>query len=59
MLKDQRASVFLAFTVVVDRLLVTDSSVRTGTLKDPPLADGTFTFRRKFSAHISAPNTPR
>ena len=32
----------------VDHLIVTASSVRTGTLKDSPLADGEFTFRSKF-----------
>ena len=32
----------------VDHLVVTASSVRTGTLKDSPLADGEFTFRSKF-----------
>ena len=32
----------------LDHLVVTASSVRTGTLKDSPLADGEFTFRSKF-----------
>jgi NAD(P)-dependent dehydrogenase (short-subunit alcohol dehydrogenase family) len=32
----------------VDHLVVTGSSVRTGTLKDAPLVDGEFTFRSKF-----------
>jgi NAD(P)-dependent dehydrogenase (short-subunit alcohol dehydrogenase family) len=32
----------------VDHLVVTGSSVRTGTLKDSPLADAEFTFRSKF-----------
>ncbi len=32
----------------VDHLIVTGSSVRTGTLKDAPLEDGEFTFRSKF-----------
>ncbi len=44
------ASVQEFFTAVgaVDHLIVTGSSVRTGTLKDAPLADGEFTFRSKF-----------
>lgn len=32
----------------IDHLVVTGSSVRTGTLKEAPLADGEFTFRSKF-----------
>src|SRR5262245_39112480 len=32
----------------VDHLVVTGSSVRTGKLKDSPLADAEFTFRSKF-----------
>ena len=44
------ASVREFFTALgpVDHLVVTGSSVRTGTLKDAPLADGEFTFRSKF-----------
>lgn len=39
---------FFAAVGPVDHLIVTGSSVRTGTLKDAPLADGEFTFRSKF-----------
>jgi len=39
---------FFAEAGPVDHLVVTGSSVRTGTLKDAPLADGEFTFRSKF-----------
>ena len=39
---------FFAAAGPVDHLVVTGSSVRTGTLKDAPLADGEFTFRSKF-----------
>ncbi|MFM9913501.1 MAG: SDR family oxidoreductase [Methylophilaceae bacterium] len=39
---------FFAAIGLVDHLIVTGSSVRTGTLKEAPLADGEFTFRSKF-----------
>ncbi len=39
---------FFAEVGAVDHLVVTGSSVRTGTLKDASLADGEFTFRSKF-----------
>jgi NAD(P)-dependent dehydrogenase (short-subunit alcohol dehydrogenase family) len=39
---------FFAAVGPVDHLIVTGSSVRTGTLKDAPLEDGEFTFRSKF-----------
>lgn len=39
---------FFAAVGIVDHLVITGSSVRTGTLKDAPLADGEFTFRSKF-----------
>ena len=39
---------FFAAVGPVDHLVVTGSSVRTGTLKDASLADGEFTFRSKF-----------
>jgi NAD(P)-dependent dehydrogenase (short-subunit alcohol dehydrogenase family) len=39
---------FFAAVGPVDHLIEPGSSVRTGTLKDAPLADGEFTFRSKF-----------
>ncbi len=39
---------FFAAVGSIDHLIVTASSVRTGTLKDLSLADGEFTFRSKF-----------
>lgn len=39
---------FFTSVGLVDHLIVTGSSVRTGTLKDAPMADGEFTFRSKF-----------
>ncbi|BBP02366.1 short-chain dehydrogenase/reductase [Sulfuriferula nivalis] len=39
---------FFAAVGPLDHLVVTGSSVRTGTLKDAPLEDGEFTFRSKF-----------
>lgn len=39
---------FFAAIGPVDHLIVTGSSVRTGTIKDAPLEDGVFTFRSKF-----------
>ncbi len=39
---------FFAAVGPVDHLVVTGSSVRTGTLKDSPLEDGEYTFRSKF-----------
>ena len=46
---------FFAAAGPVDHLVVTGSSVRTGTLKDAPLADGEFTFRSKvFGPYLCA-----
>jgi NAD(P)-dependent dehydrogenase (short-subunit alcohol dehydrogenase family) len=39
---------FFASVGDIDHLVITGSSVRTGTLKDAPIADGELTFRSKF-----------